>query len=270
MATLLLELSLTRLFSVVFHYHFAFLAISMGHVWPWRWRSLLLPRRRVAVESFFETGSHLRLNALVVLVSLIISLSIREKLGFWSLAAVYFPSTLPFFLAGTVVSLAIAESIDRVERVYFYDLVGAGAGCLLLVPLLNTLAVPIPFSPQPLLTPPRRPSGTGLASRVDGRVASVALALGLLLLLGYNAKYPHHRRQVRQGKGSRGRAVVKWNSFSRIGGFPRSGFPLTRDLHRRRCLHLRPVLRLRSPLGQGTGGRCSMWGRFRVPGAARG
>jgi hypothetical protein len=30
LATLLLELSLTRIFSVVFHYHFAFLAISIA------------------------------------------------------------------------------------------------------------------------------------------------------------------------------------------------------------------------------------------------
>ncbi len=142
LATLLLELSLTRIFSVVFHNHFAFLAISIalfglgaGGVFSYvvaDWRG----------DLFSKLGALAAINALVVLVSLILSLSIRQNLGFWSLAAVYFPSTLPFFLSGTVVSLAIAETIERVDRVYFYDLVGAGAGCLLLVPLLNTFGGP--------------------------------------------------------------------------------------------------------------------------------
>jgi hypothetical protein len=220
MATLLLELSLTRLFSVVFHYHFAFLAISMAMfglgaggvfsylVAEWRW------------NLFSKLGAISALNALVVLVSLIISLSIREKLGFWSLAAVYFPSTLPFFLAGTVVSLAIAESIDRVERVYFYDLVGAGAGCLLLVPLLNTFGGPNTVLATAAFYAAAAAIWYSLASRVDGRVASVALALGLLLLLGYNAKYHIIDVKYAKGKALAGEQFVKWNSFSRIAVSP--------------------------------------------------
>ncbi len=107
LATLLLELSLTRIFSVVFHYHFAFLAISIalfglgaGGVFAYvvaDWRASLPAK----------LGTLAAVNAIVVLLALILSLSIRQDLGFWSLAAVYFPSTLPFFLAGTTVSLAI-------------------------------------------------------------------------------------------------------------------------------------------------------------------
>ena len=220
MATLLLELSLTRIFSVVFHYHFAFLAISMalfglgaGGVFSylvaeWRW------------NLFSKLGAISALNALVVLASLIISLSIREKLGFWSLAAVYFPSTLPFFLAGTVVSLSIAETIDRVDRVYFYDLVGAGAGCLLLVPLLNTFGGPNTVLATAAFYAAAAAIWYSLASRVDGRVASVSLALGLLLLLGYNAKYHIIDVKYAKGKALSNEQFVKWNSFSRIAVAP--------------------------------------------------
>jgi hypothetical protein len=220
MATLLLELSLTRIFSVVFHYHFAFLAISMAMfglgaggvfsylVAEWRW------------NLFSKLGAISALNALVVVVSLIISLSIREKLGFWSLAAVYFPSTLPFFLAGTVVSLSIAETIDRVDRVYFYDLVGAGAGCLLLVPLLNTFGGPNTILATAAFYAAAAAIWYSLASRVDGRVVSVALALGLLLLLGYNAKYHIIDVKYAKGKALANEQFVKWNSFSRIAVSP--------------------------------------------------
>ena len=45
-------------------------------------------------------------------------------------------------MAGAIVSLAISETIERVDRVYFFDLLGAAAGCLLLVPFLNYLGGP--------------------------------------------------------------------------------------------------------------------------------
>ncbi|MFB3777990.1 MAG: hypothetical protein ACE141_10275 [Bryobacteraceae bacterium] len=220
LATLLLELSLTRIFSVVFHYHFAFLAISIalfglgaGGVFSylvadWRW-------------SFYsKLGALAVINSVVVLVALILSLSIRQDLGFWALAAVYFPSTLPFFLAGTVVSLAISETIERVSRVYFYDLIGAGAGCLLLVPLLNTFGGPNTVLATAAIYAASAAIWYSLAGKVGGRVASVALALGLLMLLGYNAKFRVIDIKYAKGQALQNEAFVKWNSFSRIAVAP--------------------------------------------------
>ena len=60
----------------------------------------------------------------------------------WNLALIYFTAALPFFVSGTIVSLAISETIERIGRVYFYDLAGAAGGCLLLVPLLNQFGGP--------------------------------------------------------------------------------------------------------------------------------
>jgi hypothetical protein len=215
-ATLLLELSLTRIFSVVFHYHFAFLAISialfglgMGGVFSYlvaEWRGSL----------FSKLGAISALNAVVVVLSLVLSLSIREGLGFWSLAAVYFPSTLPFFLAGAVVSLAIGETVERVNRVYFFDLVGAGAGCLLLVPLLNTFGGPNAVLATAAFYAASAAIWYSLAGSVRGRVASVALALGLLMLLGYNAKFRIIDVTHAKGKTLVEEQKVRWNSFSRI------------------------------------------------------
>ena len=41
-----------------------------------------------------------------------------------------------------MVSIAVAEAIQRVDRVYFFDLLGAAAGCLVLVPFLNYFGGP--------------------------------------------------------------------------------------------------------------------------------
>ncbi len=217
LATLLLELSLTRIFSVVFHYHFAFLAISIalfglgaGGVFAYvvaDWRGNL----------FAKLGALSALNAVVVTLSLILNLSLRQDLGFWSLALVYFPATLPFFLAGTVVSLAVAESIERVNRVYFYDLVGAGVGCLLLVPLLNSFGGPNTVLATAAFYAAAAGVWYSLAGRVTGRAVSVGLALALLMLLGYNAKFRVIDVKYAKGQALQDEAFVKWNSFSRIG-----------------------------------------------------
>ena len=58
------------------------------------------------------------------------------------LALIYFISALPFFISGTIVSLVISDTIERVDRVYFFDLLGAAGGCLVLVPFLNAFGGP--------------------------------------------------------------------------------------------------------------------------------
>src|SRR5690242_8617002 len=138
-AALLLELSLTRIFSVVFYYHFAFLAISIalfglgaGGVFSYvvaGWPGNI----------FAKLGRISAWNGLAVMLALGVVLLGHEELNSWRLALIYFTTSLPFFLAGSVVSLAISESIRQVDRVYFFDLLGAAGGCLLLVPLLNQL-----------------------------------------------------------------------------------------------------------------------------------
>ena len=137
LATLLLELSLTRIFSVVFYYHFAFLAISIalfglgvGGVFSYivaGWKTPL----------FQKLGYLSMIDSLLVMVALAVVVAQREETGVWGLTLVYFTTALPFFVSGTVVSLAISETVERIDRVYFFDLLGASAGCLLLVPFLN-------------------------------------------------------------------------------------------------------------------------------------
>src|SRR6202049_2697119 len=142
MATLIMELALTRIFSVVFYYHFAFLAISialfgLGSGGVFSYVVVARPGRL-----YSKLGALGLADAVSVVVSLWFILSRPSELGYGTLAAVYFVSALPFFLAGTVVSLAISEAIERVDRAYFFDLAGAAGGCLLLIPFLNVFGGP--------------------------------------------------------------------------------------------------------------------------------
>src|ERR1700729_4306433 len=142
LATLLLELSLTRIFSVVFYYHFAFLAISIAlfGLGAGGLFSYVIVSRGGNV--FYKLGVLALVNSVTVLASLVFILTRTGELGNLTLACVYFASALPFFFSGAVVSIAVAEGIQRVDRVYLFDLLGAAGGCLVLVPFLNYFGGP--------------------------------------------------------------------------------------------------------------------------------
>jgi len=217
MATLILELSLTRIFSVVFYYHFAFLAISIalfglgaGGLFSYliaNWRGSL----------YFKLGTLAVLNSLMVLLALLFILTRSGDLGNFTLAAVYLASALPFFFSGAVVSMAVAEAIQRVDRVYFFDLAGAATGCLVLIPLLNHFGGPNTVLAASVLFAVSAAVWYNLAGTLRGRAGAVVLALAFVALIAYNGM--HHIVDVRSAKG---RPIPKemftqWNSFSRIG-----------------------------------------------------
>src|SRR4051794_35908778 len=83
--------------------------------------------------------------------------------------------------AGAIVSLAISETIEHVGRVYFFDLAGAAAGCLLLLPLLKLLGGPDTVIAAAVTFAAAAAIWHSLAGSVRGRVGSVALALALIV-----------------------------------------------------------------------------------------
>lgn len=225
LATLILELSLTRIFSVVFYYHFAFLAISIalfglgaGGVFSYvvaGWRGGL----------FNKLGSVAACNGVLVTLSLIFILGRDSEPSNWTLALVYFATALPFFLAGVVISLAISETIERVERVYFFDLLGAAAGCLLLIPFLNAFGGPNTVIIAGALYAVSSAIWFNLAASSSGRVAGVAVSLALVGLVMFNAKQGFIDIRHAKGRRIQNEQYVKWNSFSRIALAPDKGSP---------------------------------------------
>ena len=149
-ATLLMtELALTRIFSVIMYYHFAFLAISIAlfglsasGVFAYVLRGWLDRHsidRLLAVQSLVYAVA--TLVALFFLVRLRVGLNyspenLRLMLTIYALAA------LPFFTGGLVITLAISRLTSRINAVYAADLIGAAGGCLVLIPLLDRLGAP--------------------------------------------------------------------------------------------------------------------------------
>ncbi len=231
MGTLLLELSLTRIFSVVFYYHMAFLAISIalfgmgaGGVFSYvvaGWPGNLF--RKIGVLSV--------INCLLVAVAVCTVLAQRGVPDVTQFALIYFTNALPFFVTGTIVSLVISDTVDRVNRVYFFDLLGAAGGCLVLIPLLNqagkaggpntTLSVAVLFAAAAAIW-------FNLGKSRSGRVVSVGVALAFALLVIVNSKTGWIDVRYAKGQHLQNERFVRWNSFSRIalGEAQDSHFPM--------------------------------------------
>ncbi|MBI1791920.1 MAG: hypothetical protein HYR60_30710, partial [Acidobacteria bacterium] len=215
LATLLLELSLTRIFSVVFYYHFAFLAISIalfglgaGGVFSY----VLAGRGNL----FRNLGRLSALNSGLVILAVAVALAQRDEAGGAGLFLLYFATALPFFVSGAIVSLAISETVERIDRVYFFDLLGAAGGCLVLVPLLNQLGGPNTTIGAAILFAAAAAIWHTMAGSAGGRVFSVALGLALVALIILNFRGGVLDVKYAKGKKLTGELFIRWNDFSRI------------------------------------------------------
>jgi spermidine synthase len=221
-STLLLELALTRLFSVVLFYHFAFLAISIallglgaGGVFAY-----LLKGRLAGVETRGLAAVLCLANSVVVLVVLEIVLHVPVALevswkNFLRLTALYLAAAVPFFLTGLLFAVVFARETHRIPRLYGADLCGGAVACLAVVPLLNLLG-----GPNTILV---AAVSLAVASMVwagtkTGRRNAALLAIGFLALIAGN-----HSGRLIDVVYAKGRfrdpawvEFARWNALSRV------------------------------------------------------
>src|SRR6202045_4508258 len=221
-AALLLELALTRLFSVVRFYHFAFLAISIallglgaGGV-----SAYLLKSRLARIDTRLLAARLCVTNAAVGVVVLEIVLHVPVALqvswaNFGRLTALYLAPAIPFFLTGILFAIVFARETQRIPRLYGADLCGGALACLAVVPLLNWVG-----GPNVVLVAGATMAAAGAiwaGSHAQRRNAAL-LTLALLALIGAN--YSGRLIDVVYAKGIfRDPTQVefaRWNALSRV------------------------------------------------------
>src|ERR1700680_1252237 len=143
-AALLLELALTRLFSVVLFYHFAFLAISIallglgaGGVFAYLFKTKLAGFSTRNLAACLCLGNAVMVPAVLETVLHVpVALEVSSK-NFLHLTALYMIAAVPFLLTGLLFSVVFARETQRIPWLYGADLAGGSMACLALVPLLN-------------------------------------------------------------------------------------------------------------------------------------
>lgn len=221
-ATLLLELALTRLFSVVLFYHFAFLAISIallglgaGGVFAYLLKPRLagVPTRKLGAW-LCMANSVIVVGVLEIVLHVPVALDVTGK-NFFRLTVLYLSAAIPFFLTGLLFSAIFARETSRIPRLYGADLCGGALACLAVVPLLNWLG-----GPNVIITAGIALAAAGMIWAESRAVRRNAGLLALALVVLTSANFSGRLIDVVYAKGMfRDPAWVefaRWNALSRV------------------------------------------------------
>jgi hypothetical protein len=214
-AMLLVELMATRIFSVLFFYHFSFFAVSLVMtglalggilVAPWRvreWDEAAFRQRLSWLATVFAAAT---LGAVFV-ISAAPPLGDRLSAG---QVAVHAVVLLPGLVAaGGFLALAFARNERWIGRLYAADLLAASAACLLAIAVMRTLGGP------PMLLAPVALAALGAGVLATARWSRRAALLALALALGCLGTHLARPAFLRLAT-PRPPAFEAWNEHSRV------------------------------------------------------
>jgi hypothetical protein len=232
LATLLLELSLTRVLSVALWYHFGFLIISTALLGFGASGVVLALWRRLSEDVPLDRA--LTVLAMLFGVLTILCFWLMQRIPFDPFNVVidrrqllfmplyYLVIAVPFFCSGLALALLFTRGTNQINRLYAFDLVGAGVGCV-------SLAVVMPKFGG---------SGSVLIAATLGMLAAVVFALKSLrslaavavllcvalfaLSFAADRVLPINVTTLKQPL-LYPPIVTAWNTFSRIDVFERPG-----------------------------------------------
>ena len=222
---LIFEVGLTRIYSATIWYHFAFVAISIALLgWGLGGLALHVFHRRI-----FPTMEKAALLALIYGGSIVICLWIIVRFQFRiELLPLYFTAPIiPFFLAGTALSMIFLLRKEMASTLYFADLLGASLGALAVTFLLEAFGGETAIllaAVTPLV------AAAALSRRV--RIAASVFAVLVMAAAFSNARMglfrvtPGTLKAMRRHMDERPASHVTqtgWNAYSRVDAV--EGFP---------------------------------------------
>lgn len=151
-AVLILEITLTRIFSVLMWGNHSFLVISTALLGFGAAGSYLAvkPKRYNQAESRRFLGR----NCLYFALSLVLSVMVCTRLGYvpgrtfvdvyhtFMLPTMYIVLAIPFFFAGLCIGFLLSSFAKQINAIYFSDLLGGGLGALAVTFLLSNVGAP--------------------------------------------------------------------------------------------------------------------------------
>jgi SAM-dependent methyltransferase len=225
-STLMYEVVLTRLLSVVCWYYLAFVAISMAmfgmtagalavQLRPDLFAPSTIPRRLTQAAYSLAFSMPLAL-VLMLAVPVDISAAAETLFSFLLFSAII---SVPFFFSGVVVCLSLTRTPFPVGRVYAIDLFGASFGCLGSVILLKLVDAPSGILVISALLFLGAACYATYARDPAYRRKAFILGAGMLILAGLNTSSLHGIQPIwTKGAIDRrtGIAAEVWNPISRV------------------------------------------------------
>jgi hypothetical protein len=227
---LLLEIFMTRIFSVLLYHHFAFMAISIALLGLGISGMVIyfFPKFFSKKRSYKLMGWGFILFSLSVLVALFSIIFARVEIAvnlssIIQLIVLYVLLTLPFFFGGIVISLILTHFSKKVSKLYFYDLIGASLGSIGVIFLLNYVGGPNGLLFIALI---------GLVGAIilgfylklkTIKILSIILFIAVIILFLIGLIYtPFTLEFTRGAEDSESKEFSSWNAISRVDVFNHS------------------------------------------------
>jgi len=150
LATLALEISLIRLFSITQWYHFAFMVVSIALFGIAASGTFLSIKKTTNKNILFN-------SSILFSLSTIIGFFILNKISFdpykailnfseiFKLLFYYILLGLPFFFFGIIIAYSFLKNKRNSGKIYFYNMFGSALGTLLAIPLISFFNIKLIF-----------------------------------------------------------------------------------------------------------------------------
>src|SRR5918995_3157077 len=149
LSIILFELALTRIFSIVLWYDYAFMAISIAffglgigsfviHSQKDKYNTL---KKKSTIDSQFTFSSRIIRYALAYGISVPVFIFLIGYIPSDTsyIYLFYLISSIPFFFAGAGMALVFLAMSEKINKLYFADLVGAALATIILDPMMQSL-----------------------------------------------------------------------------------------------------------------------------------
>src|ERR687895_968368 len=149
LSIILFELALTRIFSIVLWYDYAFMAISIAffglgigsfviHVQK---DKIDNPKKKSIVDLHFTFSSRIVQYAIGYGISVPVFIFLIGYIPSDTsyIYLFYLISSIPFFFAGSAIALIFLAMSEKISKLYFADLIGAALATIILDPIMQSL-----------------------------------------------------------------------------------------------------------------------------------
>lgn len=228
LATMVFELALVKLFSVILFSNYAFMIIStalfgfgfsgvFSTLFPKSKEKFLNSRGLVLFSVLFSLSV---VGAFFVITSIPLHLGeINKPVQMAYLAVYYITLMVPFFFSGMAIVTIFSLHTDKISTLYFFDLTGAALGCVMIIPLFKYFGAAAVFVIV---------MGLGFLSAIlfnDFKSKSVTTVLTAALLLiavvlpamkTYPIKVHDFKRSYRDDMASGNIEYSRWSALSKI------------------------------------------------------
>ncbi|MAE70306.1 MAG: hypothetical protein CME06_07525, partial [Gemmatimonadetes bacterium] len=175
-SVLVFQILLTRLFSLVFSYHYTFLGVSVALC------GLGLGGALVALPKANRWGTEARFSGLF---GLGICVTLAAILSFPDVPSALFPAGvagLAFVAAGAYLALVFQRGGDGIAGLYAASLGGSALGCVVVFPLLRLLGAPAAVAVTALAVAATTMGAAKLSQRLDHCVALIVVSIALIAI----------------------------------------------------------------------------------------